>query len=133
MSGNSQPAVPTAPSLDTSSLGNFVSKGTGGAISSDIGKDAVTMGNIAAPVWGGGIASMANGIYGAIMNPPKANLQNPATAGAPPTQAQTTADSLAGTVAGEKATAAQNPWAVFGGQSGLDDQPMTSSLKLMGS
>jgi hypothetical protein len=82
---------------------------------------------------------LAAGIYNDVTKVPTAATQNPATAGAPPSQGTLTSDNLATQVATEQQQASQenvtksSSALLLGAASGLDDSPNTSSRTLIGS
>ena len=97
-------------------------------------------GNVAGDVTGflengGFIGALYNGISG-ILTPPKPQLANPATAGAPPTQGQISADQSAATLTNEQAMSKSYSYLPF--SEGLDsgsasNGPRTTSQTLLGS
>ena len=80
-----------------------------------------------------GIGGLATSIYNQVTNPPTASLQNPAAAGAPPTQAMSNYLGLDDTLANEKTQAGTGDYSnYFGAGASTSATPMTASTVLGG-
>ena len=120
---------------------NSVPQKLGQGISNAVNNTSAMVQNPSAQTFGNSLDSTApfvNPLYDLgrtiyhNLQPAKAQTQNPAAAGAPPTQGQVTSDALDQQVQKEQQMKSSGTF-LGGSPAGLDSAPQTSSLTLLGS